>query len=83
MTTRLIQIGDSHAILIPRRIVTQIGLMGELEVCTEGTSLVIRRARKTRQGWADSFARMARLGDDVLLDGAVALSGWDEIEWQW
>ena len=37
-----------------------------------------------RAGWAAAFQKMARCGDDALLDEASPrLSDWDEGEWEW
>ncbi len=39
---------------------------------------------RPRQGWAEQFQRMGRLGDDGLLDGKdLSASSGDEKEWQW
>jgi antitoxin MazE len=84
MKTRLVPIGNSQDIVIPKRILEQIGLRGEVEVSVEGNSLVIRAARKPRQGWAAAFRKMAQRGEDALLDEATpSLSTWDETEWEW
>jgi len=41
-------------------------------------------SKSPREGWAESFAEMARRGDDSLLsDPAQAPKAFDEEEWQW
>jgi antitoxin MazE len=74
MKTRLIRIGNSRATKIPQHLLDEVGLEGELELRAEANSLVIQSARKPREGWAESFADMARRGDDVLLDDLPPLS---------
>lgn len=84
MRTRIVRIGNSQGVRIPKPLLEQTGLRGEVEVSAEDDSLVIRPARRPREGWADAFQEMARQGDDALLDDAVlSLSGWDEDEWEW
>jgi antitoxin MazE len=84
MRTRIIRIGNSLGIRIPKPLLEQIGLHGEVEISAEGDALVIRPARRPRAGWAAAFREMARRGDDALLDDAPpSLSGWDECEWDW
>ena len=84
MKTRLAPIGNSQAIVIPKRILEQTGLRGEVEVSVKGNCLVIRPARKPRQGWAAALRKMAQRGEDALLDEATrSLSRWDETKWEW
>jgi antitoxin MazE len=84
MKTRIVRIGNSQGIRIPKPLLEQTGLRGEVEVSAEDGTLVIRPARRPREGWADAFREMARRGDDALLDDAPpSLSGWDEDQWEW
>ena len=77
-------IGNSRGVRIPKPLLEQTGLNGEVEIIAENESLVIRRTRKPREGWAESFQEMAKHGDDALLDDpAPSLSAWDEDEWEW
>jgi antitoxin MazE len=84
MRTRLVRIGNARGIRIPEALLVQAGLTGEVEITAEGDALVIRRARKAREGWAEAFRDMARHGDDRLLDHAVpSLCRWDAAAWAW
>ena len=82
MKTRVVQIGNSHGIRIPKPLLEQTGLSGEVELNVQNGALVISAARKPREGWARAFREMARQGDDKLLDPEFANS-WDEEEWEW
>lgn len=84
MITRLVRIGNSQGIRIPKSLLEQAGLHDEVDVHVEDGSLVIRRARKPREGWAQAFREMAQRGDDSLLDDvSLTLSSWDKDEWEW
>jgi antitoxin MazE len=84
MKTNIVRIGNSQGIRIPKPLLEQTGLQGEVEITAEDGSLVIRPARKPREGWAAAFQEMARHGDDALIDDpAPSLSAWDEDEWEW
>ena len=84
MRTRIVRIGNSRGVRIPRPLLEQIGLHGEVELSAEHGSLVIRPARKPRSGWDGAFRAMARRGEDALLDDvAPSLSAWDEAEKAW
>jgi antitoxin MazE len=84
MKTRIIRIGNSQGVRIPKPIVEQAGLTGEVELSVRGRCLVIKAAALPRAGWAAAFRAMAQRGDDALIDeGAPVLTGWDEDERQW
>lgn len=82
--TRIIKIGNSQGIRIPRLLLEQVDFGQEVELELLEDRIVIRPARSVRQGWDEQFRLMARRGDDQLLDGdAAGLSRWDETEWEW
>jgi antitoxin MazE len=84
MKTHIVRIGNSQGVRIPKPLLEQTGLQGEVEITAEDGSLVIRPVKKPRDGWASAFREMARRGDDALIDDpAPTLSGWDEDEWEW
>lgn len=84
ITTRLVKIGNSQGIRIPKLLLEQVGLSGEIQLEVESGRLILRPAIRPRQGWAEQFQRMAELGDDRLLDAEdLVASTWDETEWEW
>ena len=84
MKTRIVRIGNSRGLRIPKPLLEQAGLHDEVELSAENGSLVIRPARQPRSSWAGAFRAMARHGDDTLLDDVTpVLSSWDEDEWEW
>jgi antitoxin MazE len=84
MKTRIVRVGNSRGIRIPKLLLDQTGLQGEVEISARDRTLVIRPTRKPRDGWAAAFREMARRGDDALIDRAgPSLSIWDEGEWEW
>ena len=82
MKTKIIQIGNSQGIRIPKPFLEQTGLSDEVELEVRADELVIRSAKKMRADWDTAFAKMAEAGDDSLLDPEVE-SQWDEDEWTW
>lgn len=84
MKTRIIKIGNSQGIRIPKLLLDQTGLSDEVELELQQDQIVIRSMHRARQDWADEFRRMAEQGDDKLLDGDVlAPTTWDQEEWEW
>ncbi len=82
LRSKIIKIGNSRGIRIPRAILEQTGLADEVEMRIEGNKLIIRAAHHPRHDWGDRFAAMAKESDDRLLDENIHTQ-WDEEEWKW
>ena len=80
--SKIIKVGNSRGIRIPRSILEQAGLMDEVEMTVQEGKLIIHAARKPRQGWRAQFSSMAERGDDRLLDEPTS-NKFDEEEWSW
>jgi antitoxin MazE len=82
--TRLVRIGNSQGIRIPKPVLEQVGLAGEVELTVRANSLVLAPVREARASWSSAFRAMAQRSDDALVDGDLqALSSWDKEEWKW
>jgi antitoxin MazE len=81
---RIVRIGNSRGVRIPKVLLDQLNLGDEVEIATEEDHLVVRSVHFSRQGWEEQFRLMAERGDDRLLDES-ARNGtrWDEEEWEW
>ena len=75
--SKVVKIGNSRGIRIPRTILEQAALTDEIEMQVKGNQLIIHTFRKPRQGWEERFAAMAEQGDNRLLD-ETSLTRWDE-----
>jgi len=82
MKARIVRIGNSQGLRIPKPLLEQTGLRDEVEIAVRGNALVISAIMRPRAGWAEAFRAMATRGDDKLLD-ETRLTRWDEDEWQW
>jgi antitoxin MazE len=84
MRTRVIKIGNSQGIRIPKIIVEQFNLSEEIELLSNDGMLVLRPAFHPRAGWEAQFKEMALHGDDAPIDEEMSISSkWDEEEWEW
>jgi antitoxin MazE len=84
MITRIIRIGNSQGVRIPKLFLEQTGLSDKVELEMQNGEIIIRSAEHPRQGWDEAFRAMAAHGDDALLDeDSLNQSSWDETEWQW
>ena len=84
MRARIIKIGNSRGLRIPKPILEQTGIMDDVEIDVEKNQIIIRPVKEVRDGWDDAFKLMGQKGDDDLIieDDNVSHS-WDEEEWQW
>lgn len=84
MKTRIIKIGNSQGIRIPKVLLEQSGLSEEVELEVQNEQIIIRSAERPRQKWEEAFRSMAEHADDRLLDKDLAgQTRWDADEWQW
>jgi antitoxin MazE len=83
MKTRIVRIGKSQGVRIPKPLLEQAGLAGEVDIQARRDSLVIRAAGRPREGWTKAFRAMSESGEDRLVDDVPNLSSWDEDEWEW
>ncbi|HFQ94488.1 MAG TPA: AbrB/MazE/SpoVT family DNA-binding domain-containing protein [Anaerolineae bacterium] len=81
--TRIIKIGNSQGVRIPKLLLDQVDLGEEVELALEENQIVIRPSRLVRYNWAEQFALMAEKGDDYLLEDTLVTTEWDETEWEW
>ena len=84
MKTRIVKIGNSQGVRIPKLLLERSNLAEEVELEAQDHQIIIRSAKQPRQDWESAFRVMAERGDDQLLDkNLLAHTRWDEDEWQW
>ena len=80
--SKIVKIGNSRGIRIPRTLLEQAGLSDEVEMMVQENKLIIWPAQKPRQNWDEQFALMAQHGEDQLIDDFPPVQ-WDEEDWEW
>lgn len=80
--TRIVRIGNSQGVRIPKPLLEQSGIHTEVEIEVHADHLIVRAAPRLRVGWNEAFAGMAEQHDDILLDD-VNTTNWDQVEWEW
>jgi antitoxin MazE len=84
MRVRLVRIGDTRWVRIPKILLDQLGFEREVDLVVHAGRLVISPIRSARHGWDRAFAAMAARGDDRLIHGEqLTASAWDEQAWEW
>jgi antitoxin MazE len=84
MKAHVVRIGNSRGIRIPKSVLEQCQLHGDVDLIVQQGQLVVRSAAKARAGWDQAFEHMHRAGDDTPIDrDSAATSKWDRKEWTW
>ena len=78
---RIVAIGNSQGVRIPKPLLEQAGLEGDVELRAEDGRIVIAASRSARAGWAEAAATLHARGEDGLLD--THTPAFDAEEWQW
>lgn len=82
MKVRIIKIGNSQGIRIPKPFLVQSGIENEVELKMEKNQLIILPVKQARKGWKEAFSK--QITDDQQLDEYQNISNqWDHEEWQW
>jgi antitoxin MazE len=81
--TRLVKIGNSQGVRIPKLILDQLNLSSDVELEVQADHLIVRPSTHPRADWSEQFRQMAERGDDQLLDADASLTEWEATEWQW
>jgi antitoxin MazE len=80
--TRIVRIGNSRGIRVPKGLLDHARLPEEIELQAEHGRLIVRAARTPRAGWASAAKAMHAAGEDHLLDTS-GRTRFDDDEWEW
>lgn len=80
MKAKLVRIGNSRGVRLPKAVIRQCGLAEDVDIDVEGGAVVLRPVpRRPREGWEAAFSSMAGRAEDRPLD--MPESAWDQSEW--
>jgi antitoxin MazE len=83
MKAKIIRIGNSKGIRLPKPLIDQVGLAEEVDLEVRDGEIVISPAGVPRQGWAEAARALSAVGGGGrLLDDPVP-TVFDEEEWEW
>jgi antitoxin MazE len=78
MKARLVNMGNSRGVRIPKPLIEEAGLVDEVELHVRDGAIVIAPLRAPRAGWAEAAAALS----DGLLDPEVP-TRFEDDEWRW
>ena len=82
MRTKIIKIGNSRGIRIPKPLLEDAGLLDEVSIRVTDEGLVVQSATNPRDDWASAAAQLHERGEDGLIDEPAPTS-FDDSEWEW
>ena len=82
MKTKLVRIGNSRGVRIPKRLLEQAGLEEDVELEVVRYGILIRRVHSPRRGWAEAADLLRKRRGHGLLDEPLP-TDFDETEWVW
>lgn len=82
MRARLIRIGNSRGVRLPKPVIEQAGLREDIDVQVRGGAVVISSRKRPRAGWAEAARELRDRGGDRLV-GPQAQTAFDDAEWHW
>ena len=82
MKSRIVQIGNSRGVRLPKVLLEEAQLADEVEMEAAPGRIVIRRGSPPCAGWAAAARRMRERDEDRLLD-ATTPTRFDEKDWKW
>lgn len=81
MKAQIIKIGNSHGIRIPKAVLEETRISGEVELEVTGEGILIRNIKKPRSDWDTAFKALNDRDDDLALNRPA--TGFEKTEWQW
>jgi antitoxin MazE len=82
MKAQIIQIGNSQGIRIPKTMLEETGISGEVELQATSDGILVRNIKKPRSDWDTIFKKQADADDDLPVTSA-ATADFDRKDWKW
>jgi antitoxin MazE len=82
MKARLVRIGNSRGVRLPKPLIEEAGLTDEVELRVRDGAVVIISTARPRNGWGEAARQMRQRGDDRLLE-APTPTRFDDEDWKW
>lgn len=82
MKTRIVRIGNSRGVRLPKPLIEEAGLTEEVELRVRDGAIIIASASRHRAGWEEAARRIRECDEDRML-AAPTPTRFDEEEWEW
>ena len=82
MKTKIVQIGNSRGVRLPKSFIEEAGLEYEVELRLVEDGILVESAPTPRAGWSEAAKHLHDVEKGVMLDEPVA-THFDDSEWSW
>lgn len=82
MKTKIVPIGNSQGVRIPKPLLEQAGLEGDVRLRVVESGILIESRSDPRAGWTEAAELLHDRGEDGLLDDYTP-TRFDDDEWVW
>ncbi len=81
MKAQIIQIGNSQGIRIPKAVLEETNISGEVELEITSDGILIKNIKKPRGDWDAIFKSLSEIDDDLSV--RETSTDFAKKEWQW
>ena len=82
MRARLVRIGNSRGVRLPKPLIEEARLKDEVLLRVRDGAVIITSSYRPRSGWAEAAIRVRQQDQDRLLDEPIS-TDFDQKEWRW
>ncbi len=82
MKAQIIKIGNSKGIRIPKPLLEESNLEGDVDIEVVEEGLLIKSTNPPRHGWNAAFRALSENDNDDMIIGETS-SSFDEENWRW
>ncbi len=84
MKSRIVKIGNSKGIRIPKALIEECKLSGDVELEVVSNGLLIKPSKAPRIKWSDAFKRMSNNDEDeMIVENSEAQTSFEKEKWRW
>ena len=82
MKARLVRIGNSRGVRLPKLLIQEARLKDEVLLRVRDGAVIITSSSRPRSGWAEAASQVRQQDQDRLLDEPTP-TDFDQKEWRW
>ena len=82
MKARLVRIGNSRGVRLPKPLIQEARLKDEVQLSVRDGAVIITSSYRPRTGWAEAACLVRQRDQDRLLDEPTPTE-FDQKEWRW
>ena len=82
MKAKLVSIGNSRGVRLPKTMIEQANLSEEIDIQVKDGAVIITSSSEVRKGWAEAAKFQHQINEDDLIDKPTPTQ-FDKDEWEW